>query len=502
MDFIKNFPFITIVLSLFCSVICYAFKDKKARFVSYFLLSISGVMSLSVIIYNLFSETGYFTYRMGHYDAPIGNEISAGLLEPFFALLFEIVMLLAITGGYNRIQKDVAEDKQRFFYIMVNLTHAALMSLCYTNDIYTAYVFIEICTIASCALLMSSKKDRSLVAATRYTIFSLIGSSFVLIGIVLVYSVTGHLLFPQIFETIQTLWATGQYTNPLTIALGLVISGLAIKSGMFPFHWWMPDTYGTATPSASSILSGVVSKGYIFLLLKMIYRVIGVDVFIDTGINNILLVFGICGMIVGSISAIKASNINFMTAYSSAAQIGYIYMGIGLGTKEALLAALFQIVAHALTKPMLFLAAGGLSDTVSGKQDFYSLRSSAHYNKPAGIAFAAGALSMVGIPIFAGFVPKMLFSISAFGHGIKTYIVLIALAVSTILNVVYFLRTLVNIYGPPVVSLKRKKIEFKSVKIFSVVIITMAIINILAGLHSQPIISLFEKGMEIFMNIH
>ena len=375
------------------------------------------------------------------------------------------------------------------------------MSLCYTNDIYTAYVFIEICTIASCALLMSSKRTRSLVAATRYTIFSLIGSSLVLIGIVLLYSVTGHLLFPNIFETIQTLWATGQYTHPLTIALGLIISGLAIKSGMFPFHWWMPDTYGTATPCASGILSGVVSKGYIFLLLKMIYRVIGPEIYLDSGINNILLVFGICGMVVGSISAIRTSNINFMTAYSSAAQIGYIYMGLGLGTKEALLAALFQIVAHSLTKPMLFLAAGGLSDTVGGKQDFDSLRSSAHYNKPAGIAFTAGALSMVGIPIFAGFVPKMLFSISAFGHGFKTYVVLIALAVSTILNVIYFLRTTVNIYAPEIVTIERKKIHFKEIKVFSIVVIIMAIINIIVGLRSQPAISLFEKGIEIFVNI-
>ncbi len=501
MEFIKNFPFFTIVLSLFCSVICYAFKDKKARFVTYFLLIISGCMSFSVIMYNLFSETGYFAYRMGHYDAPIGNEISAGLLEPFFALLFEIVIFLSITGGFNRIQKDVEDSKQRFFYIMVNLTHAALMSLCYTNDIYTAYVFIEICTIASCALLMSSKRTRSLVAATRYTIFSLIGSSLVLIGIVLLYSVTGHLLFPNIFETIQTLWATGQYTNPLTIALGLIISGLAIKSGMFPFHWWMPDTYGTATPSASGILSGVVSKGYIFLLLKMIYRVIGPEIYLDSGINNILLVFGICGMIVGSVSAIRTSKITFMTAYSSAAQIGYIYMGIGLGTKEALLAALFQIVAHALTKPMLFLSAGGLSDTVDGKQDFDSLRSSAHYNKPAGIAFAAGALSMVGIPIFVGFVPKMLFSISAFGHGFKTYIVLLALAISTILNVIYFLRTLVNIYSPAIVDIPRKQIPFNKIKVFAVVVIIMAIVNLIVGLRSQPIISLFEKGIEIFINI-
>ncbi len=501
MEFIKNFPFITIVLSLFCAVICYAFRDKKARFVSYFLLISSGVMSASVLVYNLFSETGYFAYRMGHYDAPIGNEISAGLLEPFFALLFEIVMFLSITGGYNRIQKDVEAEKHRFFYIMINLTHAALMSLCYTNDIYTAYVFIEVCTIASCALLMASKRTRSLVAATRYTIFSLIGSSLVLIGIVLLYSVTGHLLFPQIYETIQALWATGQYTAPLTIALGLIVSGLAIKSGMFPFHWWMPDTYGTATPSASGILSGVVSKGYIFLLLKMIYRVIGTDVYMESGIHNILFVFGICGMVVGSVSAIRTSNITFMTAYSSAAQIGYIYMGLGLGTKEALLASLFQIVAHALTKPMLFLAASGLSDTVGGKQDFDSLRSSAHYNKPAGIAFAAGAFSMVGIPIFAGFIPKLLFSISAFGHDWKTYIVLIALAISTILNVIYFLRTLVNIYSPAIVNLERKKITFKSIKVFAVVVLVMAAINLAVGLHSQPIISLFQKGIEIFMNI-
>lgn len=501
MEFIKNFPFITIVLSLFCAVICYAFKDKKARFVSYFLLVLSGALSASVLAYNLFSETGYFAYRMGHYDAPIGNEISAGILEPFFALLFETVMFLSLVGGANRILKDVDKSKHRFFYIMINLTHAALMSLCYTNDIYTAYVFIEICTIASCALLMASKKDRSLVAATRYTIFSLIGSSLVLIGIVLLYSVTGHLLFPQIFEAIQTLWATGEYTTPLTIALGLIISGLAIKSGMFPFHWWMPDTYGTATPSASGILSGVVSKGYIFLLLKMIYRVIGINVYMESGINNILLVCGILGMVAGSVSAIRTNKITFMTAYSSAAQIGYIYMGIGLGTKAALLASLFQIIAHALTKPMLFLSAGGLSDTVGGKQDFDSLRSSAHYNKSAGIAFAAGSLSMVGIPIFAGFIPKMLFAISAFGHGWQTYIVLLALAISTILNVIYFLRTLINIYSPAIVDLERKKITFGTVKAFSVIVLVMAAVNIAVGLHSQPIISLFEKGIEIFMNI-
>ena len=348
---------------------------------------------------------------------------------------------------------------------------------------------------------MLSKKTRALVAATRYMIFSLIGSSLVLVGIILLYAITGHLLFPQLYSTIQELWATGEYTFPLTIALGLIVSGLAIKSGMFPFHFWMPDTYGTATPSASGILSGVISKGYIFLLLKIIFRVIGYEVFLQSNIQYVLFIFGICGMIVGSVSAIKTNNINFMIAYSSAAQIGYIYMGLGLGTKGAIIAALFQIVAHALTKPMLFLSASGLSDTVGRRQDFASLRSSAHNNKIAAFSYSAGALSMVGIPIFAGFIPKLLFSTSAFGHGIQTYLMLIVLAISTILNVLYFLRTLINIYSPAKVELTRKNITFKTAPAFSMIVLVMSAVNITVGLRSQPIISLFEKGLELFINI-
>lgn len=502
MDFIQNFPFFTIVLSLFSSVVAFAFKGKNARFVTYFLLIVSAAMSFGVIFYNYTVGDGYFVYRMGHYDAPIGNEISAGLLEPFFVLLFEVVIFLSILGGAKRIFKDVKESKYRFFYIMVNPVHASLVALCYTNDIFTAYVFIEICTIASCSLLMLRSSGKSLVAATRYMIFSLIGSAFTLIGIILLYSITGHLLFPQLYSSLQELWATGSYTAPLTISLGLLICGLAIKSGLFPFHLWMPDTYGTATPAASGILSGVISKGYIFLLFKIIYRVIGTQIFIGSGIHYLIFALGVLGMIFGSVAAINAKNVTFMIAFSSAAQIGYIYMGLGLGTDAALLASLFQITAHSLTKPMFFLSASGLSDTVHGKQKFSAIASSGHNNKIAGITFGAAALSMIGIPIFAGFVPKLLFSISAFNHGIRTYIVLIALAVSTILNVIYFLRTTINVFGPPKLDIKRKNIHFSQAKTFSVVVILMTVINIAVGIHSQPLITLFEKGIEIFSNIH
>ncbi|MBO5856854.1 MAG: sodium:proton antiporter [Clostridia bacterium] len=502
MDFIQNFPFFSIVLSLFCSVVAFGFKGKKARFTTYFLLGITAIMSFSVIVYNYYTGDGYFVYRMGHYDAPIGNEISAGLLEPFFALLFEIVILLSIIGGAKKIFSDTEDSKHKFFYIMVNLVHAALIALCYTNDIFTAYVFIEICTIASCSLLMLRSSGKALAAATRYMIFSLIGSAFTLIGIILLYSITGHLLFPQLYSTLQALWETGNYTIPLTMALGLLISGLAIKSGLFPFHFWMPDTYGTATPAASGILSGVVSKGYIFLLFKIIYRVIGIEIFLDSGIQYLIFILGVLGMIFGSVAAINAKNINYMVAFSSASQIGYIYMGLGLGSTAAFLASLFQITAHSLTKPMFFLSTSGLSETVNGKQGFSAITSSGHNNKIAGFSFSAGALSMIGIPIFAGFVPKFLFSTASFNHGISTYIVLIALAISTILNVIYFLRTTLNLFSPAKCDCERKNITFSQSKAFSIVVLVMTAVNIAVGLHSQPLITLFEKGIEIFSNIH
>jgi multicomponent Na+:H+ antiporter subunit D len=200
MTFIQNFPLFTIILSLFCAVVSFALPRKAAKLVTHILLILSAAMSASVLLYNLTSESGYFVYLMGHHPAPIGNEISAGLIEPFFALLFEVVILLAIIGGASRIRTDIDEKRQGFFYIMVDLVHVALIALCYTNDIFTAFVFVEICTIASCAMLMIRKTGRALVAATRYMIFSLVGSGLFLFGVVLLYAITGQLLFPLLYS--------------------------------------------------------------------------------------------------------------------------------------------------------------------------------------------------------------------------------------------------------------------------------------------------------------
>ena len=310
------------------------------------------------------------------------------------------------------------------------------------------------------------------------------------------YSITGHLLFPQLHDTIAALWAEGTYQFSMTVAIGLMTAGLAIKSGLFPFHFWMPDTYGRATPASSGILSGVVSKAYILLLIKIIYRAVGIEVFAESGIQSVLLLFGIAGMIVGSVSAIRSKRLTTMVAYSSAAQIGYIYMGLGMGTQAALLAAFLHIFSHARTKPMLFLSASGLRDVSGGHNDFPSLQGAGHRNVAAGALFTAGALSMVGVPLFIGFIPKLQFAQAAFSLTWQKWPVLLALAISTLLNVLYFLYTAMVLWLPQKdgSAAVAQKVNWGK----AVPAAVLLAIGLIIGIHSAPLTALLQQGFGLF----
>ena len=229
MSFVQNFPFFSIILSLVCAVVSFAANARWARRLSIFLLSASVVLQGSVLVYCAVHHVRYY-YMMGHYPAPWGNELTAGILESFLAMLFAGVMLLSVLGGMRRILQDVPADKQKLYWVMVDLAHVALVALCYTNDIFTGYVFIEVLTIASCALLSVRRGGRALIASARYMIFALMGSGLFLIGVIFTYSVTGHLLFPQLHTAIADLWASGGHRFSVTMSLGLITAGGAPKN--------------------------------------------------------------------------------------------------------------------------------------------------------------------------------------------------------------------------------------------------------------------------------
>lgn len=496
MDFVQNFPAVSILLCLFAGIISSGLKDRAAKYVNTALILVVTFLSACTLSYVI--NTGEaFVYVMGKFPAPWGNEIRAGILEAFMALFFCIIMLLSMWGGRKKLGDEVEEGKAFLYYVLTDLLLSSLLALVYTNDLFTAYVFVEINTIAACGLIMIRQNGRTIEAAARYMIMSLLGSGLLLMGICMLYDLTGHLLMSNISEEVAVIAASGEYRIPLLVTIALMSVGLAIKSALFPFHAWLPDAYGYSTVSSAAILSSLVSKGYIFLLIKIIYRVIGFDIFNSSRIIDILFVFGLMGMIFGSLSAIKENDIRRMIAFSSVAQIGYIYMGIGMGTQAGMAASVFHILSHAATKSLLFIAAIGLTDVSGGSRKFIDLTGAAYRNKWAGVAFTVGSLSMVGVPLFSGFISKLLFAQAAVQNNGKMLPALIVLGISTILNAIYFMKTVIRIYTP-VGETGYGSVALRDMKLYAVTLVCFIVLNVILGVSSQPIVDLIGQGLGMF----
>lgn len=502
MAFVQNLPFICILVSLFTGPLSSILDGKKAKWVNLFMITAVGIMSAMVLAFTISTGESY-TYMMGHFSAPWGNEIRVGVLEALMATAFSVIMLLCIIGGAKEREEELESTKQNLYYIMANLLFCSLLALIYTNDIFSAYVFVEINTISACGLIMIRQNGRTIEASMRYMIMSLLGSGLLLLGICFLYDLTGHLLMSNIKEQVQILAATGEYQMPLLVCITLMTVGLAIKSALYPFHTWLPDAYGYSTMSSSAILSSLVSKGYIILLIKIFYRVIGIDVIRASKITNVLFVFGLIGMVMGSVSAIRENNIRRMIAYSSVAQIGYIYMGLGLGTEIGVIASVFHILSHAASKALLFVSASGITAASGKNKDFASLTGAGFRNKLAGIAFTVGSLSMVGFPTFAGFISKFWFAQAAFENynNTKMILALLVLIISTVLNAIYFMKTVIRIYTPARALAKER--NYQNIAIGqqapkSFAMICFVVMNFFLGMCSDPIIQLIQSGLEMF----
>ena len=496
MDFVQNFPCFSIILCLFAGILSSGLKDKAAMRVNTCLLGIVTLLSGATLLYTL--QTGQsFVYVMGKFPAPWGNEIRAGVLEALTALFFCVIMLLSLLGGRHKLLEEVESGKTYLYYVLTDLLLSSLLALVYTNDMFTAYVFVEINTISACGLIMIRQNGRTIEAAVRYMIMSLLGSGLLLLGLCMLYDLTGHLLMSNMKESVAQLAATVQYEIPLIVAIVLISVGICIKSALFPFHAWLPDAYGYSTVSSAAILSSLVSKGYIFLLIKIIYRVIGFDIYGDTRIIDVLFAFGLMGMIFGSLSAIKENDVRRMIAYSSVAQIGYIYMGFGMGTEAGMTASVFHILSHAATKSLLFIAAIGLTDVSGGSRKFIELTGAGYRNKWAGAAFTVGSLSMVGMPLFSGFISKLLFAQAAVQNHVKMLPALIVLGVSTILNAIYFMKTVIRIYTPVGYS-AYPSITFIKMRVYAVTLVAFILLNVILGISSQPVVDMIRQGLAMF----
>ena len=496
MQFVQNFPFFCILLTLICAVITSVLRGAAARRMTVFVICAVTAMTAAVAAFTLSTGQSY-VYLMGHFPAPWGNEIRAGALESVVMLVFCLVILFSFLGGLHKSILQIEASKYNIYCIMVDLALLSLLALVYTNDLFTGYVFIEINTIAAAGLVMIRQNGKSLVAAVRYMIMNLLGSSLFLIGVVLLYTVTGHLLMANLHESIAALAASGDYRVPLTMAAGLITVGLSMKSALFPFDTWLPGAYSNSTPTASAMLSSIVSKGYIFLLVKVYMRVFGLDVIVSLGVCDVLFVFGAIGMVLGSVNAVRAKTTRMMIAYSSVAQIGYIYLALGMGSAGGVLCALWHVVAHSATKSMLFISSAEMDEASGGSHLRADLRGCFYRSPLAASAFTLGAANLVGIPLLSVFMTKLLLAQEALAAGGKhAGVALAVLAISTLLNAWYFLGTATELFIP-----RRDGQQGQAVRLGALAaagLIGFIALNLILGFFAKDILAALADGLARF----
>jgi multicomponent Na+:H+ antiporter subunit D len=498
MRWVYHVPAIMILFPMVVAVILPLLRNTRVTKAVTVLVQFSlSVLSLCLLKELWGAPVEYFNYSMGHFPAPWGNELRAGPLEAMLACAFTAVMMFSLTGGSYDITKDINEKKVYLYSVMINLLTSSLMALVFTNDIFTAYVFIEINTIAACAIVVSKENGETLKATVKYLFLSVLGSGLFLLSTSILYDITGHLLMEPAHQAVVALVAEGRYQLPLLVTLLLYIVAVAVKSALFPFHAWLPDAHGYATTTSSAVLSGLVLKGYIVLLIKLVFRVYGFEVVSILGALPSLFALGLASMIFGSVLAFTQKDIKRMIAYSSVAQIGYIFMGIGLNNAAGFTASCYHIIAHAFTKSMLFIAAGALINA-AGSKNISDMVGAGRENKIAGLAFAVGAMSMIGVPLFAGFPSKFYLANAAMQGQYGTWIALIVLALSTFLNALYFVPTVTRIYSAG--DKKESKVKLAAPSgdgvrfVAARTLICLMVANIALGVFHVPMLSVIEIG--------
>lgn len=489
----QNLPLALILGPLMSAVVCSVLRGRAARWL---VACVSALCcaGMGALMYLTASRNMSYVYSMGEIGAPFGNELRIGPAEALMGLTFSLITVFALLGGRMQLKRDVTPSRMPLYGSMLCLMLAALSAITFTNDLFTAYVFIEITTIAACALICATNRGPTLFAAARYMIMNLLGSGLFLLGLSILYGLTGHLLFPQLSGAVEKLLSEEKYQVPLFLSFVLMTVGIGFKCALYPFHTWLPNAYANATAVSSALLSSVISKIYIFLLIKIFFRASGAQVF-ALRIEDVLFAFSVAGIIMGSVNAIRERHFSRMIAYSSVSQIGYIFLGVSLGTRAGMAAALFHIIAHSAAKSMLFLSANKLR-TVSGDGDSFAELRGAGFRAPmAGLAFVTGACSLVGVPMLGGFASKVFLAQAGVSlGGWRMIALLITLAVSTALNVMYLLRTALTLYR----SDEREKHPLSRDGAFALSMAALMAVNVFLGILGRDVMAVISQGISLF----
>ncbi len=361
---------------------------------------------LSVVSVLAVRQYGVLVYSVGAWKPPVGIAMVLDGLTSFMLVTVNLMAFIITVFSVNYMEKYTSKWK---FYCLFLLMVAGMNGVIISGDMFNLFVFLEIASVASYALVAFGTERQELEAAFKYAVMGTVGSLFTLLGIVFLYSYTSTL---NMADMAQVLIQKGGKDITLMVSV-LFIMGFGLKAALVPFHAWLPDAHPSAPAPISAMLSGVLIKSLgIYALCRVFYNVIG----IDQAVSSVLLFLGALSMVVGVFLAIGQWDFKRLLAYHSISQIGYVVLGIGLGTPLGILGGLFHLFNHSVFKSLLFLNSGAVEYS-TGTRDLKEMGGLASKMPLTGTTSLIASMSIAGIPPFNGFWSKLIIIIAAVQAG-------------------------------------------------------------------------------------
>lgn len=373
-------------------------KDLVAAVLS--LCSTAAVLIMSIVLFaGLHGQT--LVYSVGNWPAPFGIVL---VIDALSALMLILVYTLALTSLLYAMPYLESLGRDWKFYALFMLMLSGMTGVIITGDLFNLYVFMEIGLLAAFALVAFGGAAEEYEAAFKYAVMGSVSSSFILIGIAVLYSASSTLTMAKIAETLPSL-------DPKLVGWvsALFLAGFGLKAAAIPFHAWLPDAHSSAPAPISSMLSGVLIKALgVYVLIRLFFNVFGAPQMI----LSVVLVLGLISIIGGVLLAIAQWDMKRLLAYHSISQIGYVLIGIGLGTPLGLLGAVYHLLNHALFKGLLFYNAGAV-EMALGTRNLKRMGNLTKLLPTTSNTSMVASLSIAGIPPFNGFFSKLILIIAA-----------------------------------------------------------------------------------------
>lgn len=436
---LSHLPALQVVVPLVSAPTCVVLRHRDLAWG--FTLAVSwATFGIAILLLTQVLAHGPLSYALGGWAAPWGIEYRIDLLNAFLLLIVAGIGAIVLPFARTSVLHEIRGDRVALFYAAYLLCLTGLLGIAITGDAFNLFVFLEISSLSSYALISLGQDRRALTASFQYLIMGTIGATFFLIGVGLLYMMTGTLNMADLASRLPDL----THTRTVLAAFAFITVGVSLKLALFPLHLWLPNAYAYAPSVATAFLAATATKVAVYVLIRFFFTVFGGSPALEKlPIMEILMVLASAGILVTSAVAIVQENVKRLLAYSSVAQIGYMVLGISFASVSGLTAGIIHLFNHALMKGGLFLALGCVA-LRAGSVRLEHLQGIGSQMPWTMASFVIGGLSLIGLPLTVGFISKWYLVLAALEQGwwMLAFLVLI----SSLLAVGYIWRVVETAY--------------------------------------------------------